>query len=50
MSDLTKRSPYQLFSGTDVNINPKHWMPFGCPTYVLDSNFHQGKGTGKWKE
>jgi len=33
--DGQKRSPSQTFSKTEVQINPKHWAPFGCPAYVL---------------
>jgi len=26
------------FAQSDITSNPKHWYPFGCPVYVLDSN------------
>ena len=29
-------SPLQIFTGTQVQNNPKHLHPFGCPTYVLN--------------
>ena len=29
-------SPLKLFTGTQVQYNPKHWHPFGCPNYVLN--------------
>ena len=46
-----RHSPEQLFSGTTaININPKHWKPFGCPVYVLDNDLQQGKPHGKWEE
>jgi hypothetical protein len=32
-----QKTPQQMFAGTSVNINPKHWKPFGCPVYVLDT-------------
>ena len=35
MSDDTKRSPLQTFSNSEVQVNPKHWVPFGCPGCVL---------------
>lgn len=44
------RSPYQRISGSEVDLNPKHWMPFGCPTYALDSKLQEGKHLNKWKE
>ena len=27
----------QLFTSTEVQDNPKHWKPFGCPNFVLTS-------------
>ena len=42
-------SPTQLFTKTKVNINKKHWKPFGCPIYVLDENLQAGKPFNKWK-
>jgi hypothetical protein len=39
----------QLFTKTRVNTNSKHWMPFGCPVYVLEDSL-QGSGIHhKWK-
>ena len=29
-------SPYQMFTGTIFNYNPKHCIPFGYPTYVIN--------------
>ena len=34
MQDVEKYSPLQIFAGTEVNVNCKHWKPFGCPVYV----------------
>ena len=42
-------SPNQLFESHEVEINPKHWKPFGCPVYVLDEPLQTGKPFGKWK-
>lgn len=28
-----KLSPINSFSRSDVDVNPKHWQPFGCPIY-----------------
>ena len=41
LKDPKGRSPLQLFAGTEVNTNPKHWMPFGCPVYPLDESLQQ---------
>ena len=50
MQDPQRRSPYQLFSGSNVESNPKHWIPFGAPAYVLNAEFRDGKPYHKWKE
>ncbi len=34
--DENRRLPVELFANSNVNANPKHWKPFGCPVYVLD--------------
>ena len=26
----------QLFTSTEVQDNPNHWKPFGCPTFILN--------------
>jgi hypothetical protein len=46
-----KASPLQVFSRTDVDINPTHWIPFGSPVYVLATPL-QGSTRihNKWKE
>jgi hypothetical protein len=50
LKDKEGRSPLQIFSRTDINLNVKHWKPFGCPVYVLDSALQSGRGIhGKWK-
>ena len=46
----SKLSPANLFSKALVNPNPKHYRPFGCPVYVLDSELQEGKPYHKWKE
>ena len=52
MQDPMKRTPQQLFSGTDVHINSKYQMPFGCPVYVLDAALQNTKSKifDKWKD
>jgi len=42
--------PLQLFTGTQVSMNPKHWYHFGCPVYVLDDSLQAGKKIDKWSE
>ena len=47
--DPARRTPTEIFTGSKVASNPKHWKPFGCPAYVLD-NALQGKSPfHKWK-
>ena len=49
MSDETKRSPLQTFSNTEVQVNSKHWAPFGCPAYVLVGELQNQKRIyNKW--
>ena len=43
-------SPEQVFADTKVNTNPKHWHPFGCPVYVLESELQSNKPFDKWKD
>lgn len=50
MQDQQRRSPDQIFSKSTVMPNPKHYKPFGCPTYVLDAQLQAGKPHGKWEE
>ena len=42
------KSPQQLFDNSDVEINPKHYKPFGCPVYVLDQRLQSGQPFDKW--
>jgi Reverse transcriptase (RNA-dependent DNA polymerase) len=45
------RTPEQLFSGSDVNSNPKHWKHFGSPVFVLDQALRgSSRIHGKWKD
>ena len=34
-SHADKQRPNKIFDNSAVDINQKHWKPFGCPTYVL---------------
>lgn len=49
MQHPQKLCPLQLFNKTKVNINRKHWKPFGCPVYVLDQALQLGLPYHKWK-
>lgn len=51
MQDQNKREPVNIFSKTNnININSKHWEPFGCPVYVLDNALQAGQIYHKWKD
>jgi hypothetical protein len=50
MRDKSKRSPDQIFSGSLVSPNPKHFKPFGCPVYVFDPALQARRPYHKWKE
>ena len=46
---INKQSPNQIFDNSAVDINPKHWKPFGCPTYVLKAELQGTTGIHpKW--
>lgn len=51
LKDPKHRSPDQIFSGSDVATNPKHWIHFGSPVFVLEASL---RGTTrifhKWKQ
>ena len=48
-SHTNKQSPNKIFDKSTVDLNPKHWKPFGCPTYVLKSELHGTTGIHpKW--
>jgi len=50
MSDECKRSPVQTFSSSEVQTNPKLWVPFGCPAYVLVGELQNQKRIyNKWE-
>ena len=40
--DNQRRTPQQVFSGSNILPNPKHWKPFGCPVYVLENSLQAG--------
>jgi hypothetical protein len=39
-----KRSPLEPVSSSTEMPEPKHWKPFGCPVYVLDSALQNSGG------
>ena len=48
-SHTNKQSPNKIFDNSAVDINQKHWKPFGCPTYVLKSELQATTGIHpKW--
>ena len=48
-SHMNKQSPNKIFDNSAVDINQKHWKPFGCPTYVLKSELQGTTGIHpKW--
>ena len=49
MQHDSMQSPLQLFAQTPININRKHWKPFGCPVYVLDEKLQNNKPHNKWE-
>jgi hypothetical protein len=50
LQDAQHRSPLQLFGNTKVAVNSKHYIPFGCPVYVLDSTLQSKLPFHKWKQ
>ena len=49
LQDNERQSPDQQFSFSGVvNLNPKHWKPFGCLVYALKNELQQSKIYGKW--
>ena len=48
-SHTDKQSPNKIFDNSAVDINPKHWKPFGCPAYVLKAELQGTTGIHpKW--
>ena len=48
-SHKDKQSPNKIFDNSTVDINQKHWKPFGCPAYVLKSELQGTTGIHpKW--
>ena len=49
LRDKLGRSPLQLFSKTEIQLHEKHWVPFGCPVFVLHSRLQTGTIFNKWE-
>ena len=47
--DRDRRTPIDIFAGTKVSSNPKHWKPFGSPTYVLENELQGQRPFHKWR-
>ena len=43
-------TPMQVFTSKQVNINAKHYKPFGCPIFVLDAALQTSQTFHKWKK
>ena len=43
-SHTDKQSPNKIFDNSAVDLNPKHWKPFGCPAYVLKAELQGTMG------
>ena len=43
MQDKYKRAPVTIMFNTQVQMNMKHWHPFGCPAYVLEEKLKDDK-------
>ena len=44
------RSPVSMFANTTIEPNVKHYHPFGCPVYVLETPLQNQKSFPKWQE
>jgi hypothetical protein len=47
--DPKRRTPIDLFAGTKISSNPKHWKPFGSPVYVLENELQGRRPFHKWQ-
>ena len=43
-------SPLSKFSGAEVDINLKHYHPFGSPVYVLEDKLQKVHAHNKWED
>ena len=45
------RTPVESFFKGEVATNPRHWQPFGCPVYVLETELQSsGAIFNKWRD
>ena len=49
MQDKQKRTPMQLFSNSNVQTHPKHMIPIGAPTFVLQKALQSNLPFSKWR-
>jgi hypothetical protein len=47
--DPKRRTPIDLFAGTKVSTNPKHWKPFESPVYVSENELQGRRPFHKWR-
>jgi hypothetical protein len=50
MQNEHKYAPIKVFSETRVEVNLKHFHPFGCPVHILTSALQTSLSFHKWKE
>jgi hypothetical protein len=43
-----RKIPMQLLTGSEAPTVMRHFHPFGCPTYVLNSQLQAGQSIPKW--
>ena len=48
VSRKDRKSPLELFTGSDIRPNLSHHKVFGCPVYVLDETMQAGQKLPKW--
>ena len=49
-SNDNDKSPLELFTGSPVAGNPRHWHTFACPVYILDNAMQAQKKIDAWTE
>lgn len=49
LDPVTKKSPYQLFTGQPAPWRLQDFRVFGCPVFVLDKRLQDGDSLQKWK-
>ena len=49
LKDKHGKSPLQAFGKNATEINTKHYHPFGCPIFTLESPLQDGEPFHKWR-